>query len=336
MQLCEEVEPAVGTKAMCEALSFPRSTYYRYRYPPPARPRRPRPSPPRALRGEERQEVLDVLNSKPFADKPPAEVFATLLGEQTYLCSVRTMYRVLASAKQVRERRNQLRHPAYKKPELLATGPNQVWSWDITKLKAADKWSYYYLFVLLDIFSRHVVGWLLAHHENGELAKQLITESYQKQGVEPGQITVHADRGAPCTARTVKQMMVDLGIDSSHSRPRVCNDNPFSESHFKTMKYQPEYPDRFGSYQDAHGFCRKFFAWYNWEHHHSGIAMLTPGQVHYGHADAVLAERQSVLDTAYAAHTERFVNGPPKVPSLPAEVWINPPEDRTQTEMEAH
>ena len=336
MQLVQEVGPSVGTKAMCEALSFPRSTYYRHRQPSSVRPRRPRPTPPRALDADERQRVLDVLHCERFVDQPPAEVVATLFAEGIYHCSVRTMYRILASEHEVRERRNQLRHPAYAKPELLATGPGQVWSWDITMLKAAEKWSYYYLYVLLDIFSRYVVGWLLAHREDGLLASELVENTYRKQGVNRGEVTIHADRGPAPTAKTLKQTFVDLGITPPHSRPRVSNDNPFSESQFKTMKYQPEYPDRFGSFQDAHGFCQRFFPWYNWEHHHSGIVMLTPGQVHHGQADEVLADRQHILDAAHAAHPERFVNGPPKVPSLPAAVWINPPEDKTQTEMEVH
>ena len=336
MQLVEEVEPVVSVRSMCKALSFPRSSYYRLRKPPSARPRQPRPSPPRALDADERQQVLGVLNSERFADLPPAEVFQTLLGSGTYLCSVRTMYRVLADNRQVRERRNQLRHPVYAKPELVATGPNQVWSWDVTKLKTTQKWRYYYLYVLLDIFSRYVVGWLLAHQESSELAEQLLRDSYDKQAVEPGQVTAHSDRGSIFKAKTLQQLLVDLGIEPSFSRPRVSNDNPFSESNFKTLKYHHQFPERFTAFDQAKDSCRKLFPWYNWEHHHSGIAMLTPGQVHYGHADEVLAERQRVLDVAYAAHPERFVHGVPKVPSLPEAVWINPPEDRTQTLLEAH
>ena len=246
------------------------------------------------------------------------------------------MYRILDAHGEVRERRNQLRHPKYKRPELLATGPNQVWSWDITKLRAQQKWTYYYLYVLLDIFSRYVVGWMLSHRESGELAAQLLEHSYHKQDVDPGQVTVHADRGSAPTSKTLKQMMIELGVTPSHSRPRVSNDNPFSESNFHTVKSRPDYPDRFGCYEDASSFCRRTFDWYNHEHHHCGIVMLTPAQVHYGHAEQVLAERQQVLDAVYAAHPERFVHGPPKAPCLPGAVWINPPEDKTQTQMEAH
>ena len=336
MQLVQEVEPAVGVSAMCEALSFPRSTYYRLHKPQSARPRRPRPSPPRALGADERKHVLKVLNSERFADLPPAEVFQTLLEQGRYLCSVRTMHRILADNKQVRERRNQLRHPVYAKPELVATGPNQVWSWDVTHLKTTQKWKYYYLYVLLDIFSRYVVGWLLAHQESSKLAERLIRESYIRQDVEPGQVTAHSDRGSIFKAKTLKQLLVDLGIEPSFSRPRVSNDNPFSESNFKTLKYHHDFPERFVHFDEAKDSCRKFFPWYNWEHHHSGIVMLTPGQVHYGHADEVLTDRQRALEAAYAARPERFVNGPPKVPSLPEAVWINPPEDRTQTVLEAH
>lgn len=211
-----------------------------------------------------------------------------------------------------------------------------MWSWDITKLRAAQKWTYYYLYVLLDIYSRYAVGWMLAHRESGELAAELLEQSILKQGVEPAEITVHADRGSAPTSKTLKQMMIDLGIKRSHSRPRVSNDNPFSESNFHTVKSRPDYPARFGSHEDAHSFCRRTFDWYNHEHHHSGLAMLTPAQVHYGHAEEVLAQRQRVLDAAYAARPERFVNGPPKVPSLPQAVWINPPEDKSRNEIQLH
>lgn len=289
-----------------------------------------------ALSPEQQQCVLDILHSDRFVDRAPAEIYATLLDEETHLCSVRTMYRLLAAASEVRERRNQLRHPAYAKPELLATAPNQVWSWDITKLRAAEKWTYYYLYVLLDIFSRHVVGWMLAHRESGELAAKLVEETCEKQKVERGQLIIHADRGSAPKAKSLAQMFADLGVEPSHSRPRVSNDNPFSESQFKTFKYQPTYPSRFGGYDHALSYCREFFPWYNNDHRHSGIAMLTPADVHYRRAIAVLAERQRVLDAAYAAHPDRFVNGRPTVPSLPTAVWINPPEDKARKELETH
>jgi putative transposase len=334
--LVSELGDVVGIARACAALEQPRSSYYRRSRPAAQRPNKPRPAPARALGPTEQQKVIEVLHSERFVDQAPAQVVAALLGQGLYYCSTRTMYRILGSRGEVRERRNQLRHPRYKRPELLATGPNQVWSWDITKLRAVQKWTYYYLYVLLDIFSRYVVGWMLSYRESGELAAELLEQSYHKQGVDPEQLTVHADRGSAPTSKTLKQMMVDLGVHRSHSRPRVSNDNPFSESNFHTVKSRPDYPDRFGCYEDASSFCQGTFDWYNHAHHHSGIAMLTPGQVHYGHAHQVLAERQRVLDAAYAAHPERFVNGPPKVPSLPQAVWINPPEDKSRSEIKLH
>ena len=334
--LVHELADVVGVAQACAAIELPRSTYYRRRRPAAQRPNHKRPTPARALGPCEQQNVIEVLHSERFVDRAPAEVVAALLGEGLYYCSTRTMYRILGSRGEVRERRNQLRHPRYARPELLATGPNQVWSWDITKLRAVQKWTYYYLYVLLDIFSRYAVGWMLSHRESGELAAELLQQSYHKQGVDPEQLTVHADRGSAPTSKTLKQMMIDLGVKRSHSRPRISNDNPFSESNFHTVKSRPDYPNRFGCYEDASSFCRSTFDWYNQEHHHSGIAMLTPAQVHYGHAAQVLAERQRVLDAAYAAHPERFVNGSPRVPPLPQAVWINPPEDKNKSEIRLH
>jgi len=236
------------------------------------------------------------------------------------------MYRILQNAEEVRERRNQLRHPHYHKPELLATAPNQVWSWDITKLLGPAKWTYFYLYVILDIFSRYVVGWLLASRENADLAQRLIRETIDKQGVNPDTLTIHSDRGPAMKSHSVAQLLGSLGITKSHSRPHVSNDNPFSESQFKTLKYRPEFPDRFGSQEHARSFCLSFFDWYNNQHYHSGIALLTPAMVHYGLATAVTDARQQVLQSAYAAHPERFVNKPPSPLSLPTEVWINPPQ----------
>ena len=270
--------------------------------------------------------MLDVLHSDRFVDKAPAAVYAALLDQGTYHCSIRTMYRILHDCREVRERRNQLRHPNYKKPELLATGPNQVWSWDITKLLGPAKWTYYYLYVILDIYSRYVVGWMLASRENADLAKRLIRESIERQQVEPGKLVIHSDRGPSMKSHAVAQLLATLGVTKSHSRPHVSNDNPFSESQFKTLKYRPEFPDRFGSQEDAHGFCQGFFPWYNDEHYHSGLGMLTPASVHYGHAAEVLAERQRTLDAVYAAHPERFVGKRPRPLALPAAVWINPPD----------
>jgi len=266
-----EVTPELGTAPVCRALGLARATVYRRRRPPTRRPQQPRPTPARALAPSERQAVLDVLHTEPFCDRSPQEVHATLLERGRYLCSPRTMYRILASNHEVRERRDQLRHPHYAKPELMASGPNQVWSWDITKLKGPGKWVYYYLYVILDIFSRYAVGWLLAQHENAGLAQRLIRETCTKQGVEPGQLILHADRGAPMTSKTLSQLLADLGVEKTHARPHVSDDNPFSESQFKTLKYSPGFPDRFGSPEHAREVSRVLFNWYNHEHHHSAL-----------------------------------------------------------------
>ena len=298
------------TAPLCDSLGVSRAAVYRWRKPKPAKQPKPRARHPRALVAQERQAILDTLNSERFCDASPAEVHATLLEEQTYLASPRTLYRVLAAANEVRERRDQLRHPSYAKPELLATRPNQVWSWDITKLKAAAKWSYFYLFVILDIFSRYVVGWMVAHSEAAYLAERLIEDTCRKHNIQPGQLSVHADRGPAMTSKTLALLFSDLDILRSHSRPYVSNDNPFSESHFRTLKYRPEFPDRFGSLEHARQVCRALFDWYNTEHHHSGLSFLTPQTVHHGRANVVLAARHRTLLDAYAAHPERFVNGP--------------------------
>jgi putative transposase len=266
-----------------------------------------------------------VLNSEPFQDSAPREVYAALLDQGQYLCSWSTMYRILNEHQLVSERRNQLRHPTYTKPELLATGPNQLWSWDITKLRGPTKWTYYYLYVILDVYSRYVTGWLIAKHESARLAEHLIAQTCAKQAIVPDQLTLHADRGSAMRSKPVALLLADLGVTKTHSRPYVSNDNPYSEAQFKTMKYRPGYPDRFGSIQDARAWARPFFHWYNHEHYHSGLALLTPATVHYGHAQAVLEQRQETLQAAYAAHPERFVRGVPRPPSLPMEVWINKP-----------
>jgi len=326
MDAAEELATDVGTAAACRAMGVSRATVYRRRSRQStsgeARCKRRQ---PRALNSEQRQSVLDVLHSNRFVDKAPAAVYAALLDQGTYHCSIRTMYRILHDCREVRERRNQLRHPNYKKPELLATGPNQVWSWDITKLLGPAKWTYYYLYVILDIYSRYAVGWMLASRENADLAKRLIRDSIEKQQVEPGKLVIHSDRGPSMKSHTVAQLLATLGVTKSHSRPHVSNDNPFSESQFKTLKYRPEFPERFGSQEDGRGFCQRFFHWYHHEHYHSGIGLLTPAMVHYGHAAEVLAQRQRTLDAAYAAHPERFVNKPPAPLALPEAVWINPP-----------
>ena len=325
MAATENLSGAVGVAPACESMEVARSTLY-YQRQPKQEPK-PRPKPARALTDGERQKVLDELHGDRFVDKSPGEVWATLLDEGTYLCSERTMYRILADNEEVKERRNQLKHPEYTKPELLAEGPNEVWSWDITKLRGPVKWTYFYLYVILDIFSRYVVGWMVAPRETAHLARKLIRESCKKQAIDPGQLTIHADRGSPMIAKTTAQLFVTLGINKSHSRPHVSDDNPYSESQFKTLKYCPGFPDRFGSLQDAVAFCRSFFTWYNTEHRHSGIGMLTPEVVHYGLARDVVESRKKVLQVAFEAHPERFVRGLPLPPALPEAAWINPPAE---------
>lgn len=269
-----------------------------------------------------------MLHSERFIDRAPEAIVATLLEEGRWLCSARTMYRLLAEEGEVRERRRQRRHPEYKRPELLATAPNQVWSWDVTWLRGPVKGRYYYLYVLLDIYSRCVVGWTLARRENAEIAVRLVRETCHKQDIRPDQLTIHADRGAVPTAADLADLYRALGIERSHSRPHVSDDNPYSEAHFKTVKYAPDYPDRFASYDDAHAYCIRFMDFYNHEHRHSGIAFMTPADVHYGRADAILAARTAALDAAYAAHPERFVHGRPTPQRPPEVVYINPPSAR--------
>ena len=322
-----ELSASAGCAAACRALDLPRASFYRARTPRPETGAiAPRPKPARALSDTERQATLALLHSERFLDQAPHQVHAALLDEGIYVCSPRTMYRLLEEHGQVRERRDQLRHPAYQKPELLATQPNQVWSWDITKLRGPVKWTYFYLYVILDLFSRYVVGWMVAPRESAELAKKLIQESLAKQGVSPGQLHIHADNGPSMTSKTLALKLADLGVTKSHSRPYVSDDNPFSESQFKTMKYRPAFPDRFGSLEDARTHGQTFFLSYNLEHHHSGIAMLTPHMVHYGLAADVLDNRQRVLTAAFQQHPERFVRKPPRPAPLPDAVWINPPK----------
>jgi putative transposase len=323
MAAAEDLARVVGTAPACAALTVSRASLYRRRR--PTGPPRQRPTPARALSPAERQAVCDVLHTERFMDKAPTQIYATLLDEGAYHCSIRTMYRLLAAEHEIRERRNQLRHPAYQKPELLATAPNQVWSWDITKLLGPVKWTYYYLYVILDIFSRYVVGWMLALQETARLATRLIAETSAKQGIAAGQLTIHADRGAPMKSHGVARLLGALGITKTHSRPHVSNDNPYSEAQFKTLKYDPEFPDRFGSFEDALGFCHRFFGYYNHEHRHSGIGLMTPYAVHYGLASQITAARQATLLAAAARHPERFVRQPPRPPRLPEAAWINPP-----------
>ena len=324
MNVVLDVAPRLGVVATCAAFGVSRPTYYRKRAPVYG-PARCRPSPARTLNAEERRAVLDVLHEPRFVDLAPAEVHATVLEEGRYFCSVRTMHRILAENAEVRERRDQLRHPVYVKPELLATGPNQLWSWDITKLLGPTKWTYYYLYVILDVFSRYVVGWMIAHRESATLAKKLIAETCDRQKIDPDALTLHADRGSSMTSKCVAFLLADLGVTKTHSRPHVSDDNPFSESHFKTLKYRPGFPSRFGSIEDARAYCTDFFRWYNSDHHHSGIAMLTPHDVHHGLATKRLDQRGAVLAAAYQAHPERFPHGPSRPLSPPVAVWINPP-----------
>jgi putative transposase len=327
MQAVEAASGTMGTVAACDALGLSRASVYRRRQ--PARLPVSRPAPPRALDRLERQAVLETLHSERFIDQAPAQVHATLLDEGTYLCSPRTMYRVLDDAHEIKERRDQVRRPHYAAPELLATCPNEVWSWDITKLLGPAKWTYFYLYVILDIFSRYVVGWMLAPRESAALAERLIADTCAKQGIVPGQLTVHADRGAAMTSKPVALLLADLGVVKTHSRPHVSNDNPFSEAQFKTLKYCPQFPERFGSLEDGRAFGQAFFTWYNTAHHHSGLGFLTPAVVHHGVAAAVREQRQHVLTAAYVAHPERFVNGRPHPADLPQAVWINPPTKKS-------
>jgi putative transposase len=337
MNAAHQLGQKVGRAAACRALEVPRASLYRHLCPPgQVAPPAPRPSPPRTLSAAERQQVIDILHSERFRDKAPAEIYATLLDEGIYLCSVRTMYRILDQAGEVRERRDQLRHPKYQKPQLLATGPNQVWSWDITKLLGPVKWTYFYLYVILDIFSRYVVGWMIADRESAELAKRLIGETCHKQNIARDQLTIHADRGTSMTSKPVALLLADLGVTKTHSRPHVSDDNPFSEAQFKTLKYRPEFPERFGSIQDARGFCQVFFPWYNTAHHHGGIGLLTPEVLHYGRADDVIGQRQVVLSQAFERNPERFVRAHPRPPARPTAVWINPPPARAASDQEQH
>lgn len=330
MSAVTEVAPLVGVVLACAMLAVARATYYRS-----LRPRAPlarRRSPPRALATEEQQAVLDVLHEPRFVDLAPAEVYATLLDEGRYLCSERTMYRILAAHHEVRERRDQLRHANHPRPELLATRPNELWSWDITKLLGPQKWTYFYLYVILDVFSRYVVGWMVAHEESAALARKLIAETCARQGIRPEQLTLHADRGSSMTSKSVALLLSDLGVTKTHSRPHVSNDNPFSESAFKTLKYRPGFPERFGCIEHARAHCGPFFDWYNNEHRHGSLGLCTPYDVHHGLAMQALQRRGDVLAAAFAAHPERFPRGRPVPATPPREVWINKPAPEVATD----
>jgi putative transposase len=321
--MAQELGETVGVAEACRVLQVPRSNLYRARKPKPESASRP--PPPRVLSAEEKKEVRAVLNGERFRDSAPREVYATLLDEGEYLCHWRTMYRILEEHDEVHERRNQRRRPASVKPELRATGPNQLWSWDISYLRG-PKGVHYYLYVIIDGYSRFVPGWMIAERELARLAEQLIAETCTKQGIERKQLVLHSDRGSAMRSKTVAQLLIDLGVIKSHSRPYTPTDNPYSESQFKTMKYRPEYPTRFDGQEEVRGWAREFFHWYNHEHHHSGLGLMTPASVHYGLAVKVYKQRSQVLAAAYAAHPERFVGGKPTPPKWPDEVWINPPQ----------
>ena len=327
-----ELAPLIGVRAACRATGQPQAGYYRRHRQSPAQapPRRPRKPGPRALTEAERAGVLAVLNSDRFVDMAPAAIYHQLLDEGVYLCSMSTMYRVLAEHGQVRQRRRQATHPARVKPELVATGPNQCWSWDITKLLGPAKWTYYYLYVIIDIHSRYVVGWLIADRECKHLAEQLLADTIAKQGIDCEQLTIHADNGSSMASKPVAFLLADLGVTKSHSRPHTSNDNPYSESHFRTLKYRPDFPDRFGSLADARALCQDFFAWHNHEHYHSGIAWHTPYNVHHGQAEAARDARADILAATYASTPERFVRKHPEPPALPTAAWINKPTKQDQ------
>jgi putative transposase len=322
-----EIEPLIGTAPACRALGASRASLYRWRSPPPVAGPRAHPVSPRALSESERGVVLDRLHEERFVDCSPAHVYATLLDEGTYLASERTMYRLLAARGEVRERRDQLTHPAYSRPELLASEPNRVWSWDITKLLGPATWTYFYLFVILDIYSRYVVGWTVQHQETAPLAERLIAETLAKQQIPRHQLTIHADRGSAMRSKPVAFLLSDLGVTKTHSRPYTSTDNSYSEAQFKTLKYRPGFPARFDSILHARSFCRQFFPWYNEQHRHSGIGLMTPATVHHGLAEQTQTARAGVLDAAYAATPERFVRRAPRPPALPTGAWINKPAD---------
>ena len=330
MKAVEETRGVLDVRLACTALGLPRATWYRAQArlvretPGSETQTRPRKASPRALTSAEQGCVLDLLHDPRFCDVAVPQVFATVLDEGSYICSQRTMYRILESRGEVRERRDQVSRPLFARPELLATGPNQVWSWDITKLKGPRKWTYFHLYVILDIFSRKVVGWMIAQRESALLAQRLIAETIAKEDIAPGQLTIHADRGSSMRSKDVAFLLADLGVTKTHSRPHVSNDNPYSEAQFKTLKYRPDFPERFGSIEDARSFCRRFFDWYNNEHRHSGIGMMTPANVHHGRAHQVRAQRALVLEAAWRRNPERFARQPIP-PALPTAAWINPP-----------
>lgn len=324
MKLAQELAPQMGVKQACQQLGVPRSSLYRSRQ--PKAPTKPRPKPARSLTAEQRAEVRQLLNSDRFQDSTPREVYAKLLDDDgKYVCHWRTMYRLLAEHQEVRERRNQRQHPPVSKPVLVATAPNRVWSWDITHLPGPAPRCDFYLYVIIDIFSRYIPGWLIADQEAASIAETLISQTCTKQAIEPEQLTLHADRGGPMRAKTMAQLLADLHVSKSHSRPYTPNDNPYSEAQFKTMKYRPDFPDRFPDLAAAQLWGRSFFDWYNYDHRHSALALMTPAMVHFNQVQLVQDRRQKILQAAFEAHPERFVRGFPTLPQLSSEVWINNP-----------
>ncbi len=319
------LEPLLGTGPACAAAGKSKATHYRRRQPPKPKIAQERPTPANALSHAEVERVLELLRSERFADLAPAQVWAMLLDEDVYVASISTMYRILRANGEVRDRRAQAAHPTRSRPELMAIAPNQCWSWDITKLRGPDKGVWFDLYVIIDIFSRYVVGWMVAPAESAELAEAFIADAVAGQGVARGTLTIHADRGTSMTSKPVAELLADLGIGRTHSRPHVSNDNPYSESAFKTLKYCPAFPERFGSVQHARDFCEAFFSYYNHDHRHSGIGLHTPASLHYGTAHEVRAKRAVTLDAAYAANPGRFRHRRPSPPKLPTVAWINQP-----------
>ncbi len=333
MQKAQQMVIELPISQVCQALGLPRSSFYRQRQGQQAKKATVYAQPARTLSEAERENVRNILNSDRFQDKSPYQVYATLLDdEQIYLCSISSMYRILHENDEVQERRKQRQHPHYVKPELLATQPNQLWSWDITKLLGPAKWTYYYMYVILDVFSRYVVGWLISEQESAQIAEQFIAESCFQQNICQDQLTLHADRGSSMTSKMVAHLLADLGVTKTHSRPYTSNDNPFSEAQFKTMKYRPSYPDHFGSIEDARAWAKPFFHWYNNEHRHTGLGLMTPAAIHTGQAAQLTTQRHATLQAAYEKHPERFVKGQSLPLPIPDKVWINPPQsDRGQS-----